>query len=515
MNIVPQIKYNYRKEIFAFFLLALAIRLLIAFQDISYIDRIFLPDDTYYTLAISENIYADGIPSVDGIVSTSGFQPLITLFQIPLFAFTTDKELLVTLAVCISSIFGALSTIVIGLLLFSLANDSSARLGMGLFAIAPGIILNDLNGLETSLSGLCCLLLILQLYRMKTSSSLLNEVFLGLLCTLALLARIDSVFIVMITGLYCLRAFGLISTIRVASTAVLAISPWWIYLYLEYGSVLPESGKAVKQLIDLVITNDPYSGFLPLLSLYKLADVFSIPNMPLIISLPFRVTILIVSFYSVIIGLKNKSLAIEFKLIMLSALPLLFFYTFYLPAYWFFERYFYWVYIALIMSIACTYKQEAGKFYRAVILLLIPLSLASQYLFFSKPETVPLLAHNLYGPKGYRDISLYMLPQIPPNSNVAAMQSGALNYFSPENINVVNIDGVVNRDAYNTIKDATLDIYMKQREINYFADWPAQLEFLNNHAKNQFNENCRIELASIADGYLESRLYKLSDCYDY
>lgn len=507
---VEQAPVNINKVIF-FFLFALIVRLAIGAQDISYIDRIFLPDDTYYTLSISKNIYDGGMPSTDGKVATSGFQPLISLFQMPFFALGLNQDQLAKASVFISAIIGSLSTIVIGLVLTTISGSRSAMLGMGFFAVSPAILLNDLNGLETSLSGLCCLLLIYQLCRCRAKPQVANFLLLGMFSTLALLSRIDSALLVLVVGLFCLKEFGFKHTFIVAFSSLVSILPWWSYLYLEFGSFLPESGKAVKQLVEVTVLTYPESKFISLFSIMKLADIFTIPSLALPLQALVRLFILGSVAYLIWKGLKRQKIPQELMVAGISALLMLVFYTFYLPAYWFFERYYYWIYVVILLFISFSLSSKFEKSDKFFVVVFVCASLSSVLLFFSKPEAPT--DWPLYGPKGYRDTALFMHAKLPETAKITAMQSGALNYFSSETVEVLNLDGVVNQKAYLALKNKTYDKYLSDNSIEYFADWPILLEMLSKYSNTIVNEDCAENQATIKQGTNEMRLYKISDCF--
>jgi hypothetical protein len=92
-------------------LAALIVTVVIGFQPLLHLDRQFLPDDTYYTLSISRNIAAGLGPTTDGMIATSGFQPLIALLQVPAFWFSNDPWWPVAWTIAISGLFGIISVI--------------------------------------------------------------------------------------------------------------------------------------------------------------------------------------------------------------------------------------------------------------------------------------------------------------------------------------------------------------------------------------------------------------------
>ena len=62
------------------------------------------------------------------------------------------------------------------------------------------------------------------------------------------------------------------------------------------------------------------------------------------------------------------------------------------------------------------------------------------------------------------------------------MQSGALSYYSPHrSIRALNLDGVVNRFAHESLKKHNVGEYMLKSNAYYFADWALNANFLASH----------------------------------
>ncbi|CAA0103218.1 Uncharacterised protein [BD1-7 clade bacterium] len=489
-----------------FFLLALSIRLVLASQDIAYLDRLFLPDDTYYTLAITQNIFFNQLPSTNGEAITSGFQPLITLCQLPIFHFFDDLDTAVKASIYLSAVIGSLSTILLGVFLTKAISTSTARFGMFLFAISPAILINDLNGLETSLAGFFCLAVSLLFYLVVSKPSALHACLLGVACSLALVSRIDTALLILLIGFGLLALVGIRWTSVVVLTALVAILPWWIYLYLEFGSIVPESGKAVRQILEVT----PHKNLAPVFSLYKLTDVFAIQSLGMSAGLAQRLVILVFIGYC-LFAVRRARPPAALAIVLASAIPLVLFYTFYLPAYWFFERYFYWVYVLLIMLLAVVLTHIASKHIKfAIIGFCVLAAGANIHLFFSKPEQMPAL--NFFGPKGYRDPALAVLAKTPDQSHIAAMQSGALNYYSGDTVRVTNLDGVVNRDAYLATKNGTMYQYLVEIEVTHFADWHLNRNLLFKETQQKINADCSDQLHHVKHGKIDTSLYDIKVC---
>ncbi len=118
--------------------LALLVRYVIAMQDIAYLDRLFIPDDAYYILSISHSIVAGLGPSVDGVQLTNGFQPLISLLQLPIFLFGFNGDSAVVLAVYLSAFWGGLSTFCIRVFTHVSKQYSGSNFWLFVMGILPG-----------------------------------------------------------------------------------------------------------------------------------------------------------------------------------------------------------------------------------------------------------------------------------------------------------------------------------------------------------------------------------------
>jgi hypothetical protein len=75
------------------------------------------------------------------------------------------------------------------------------------------------------------------------------------------------------------------------------------------------------------------------------------------------------------------------------------------------------------------------------------------------------------GITGYRDAALSMFAAAPAGATIGALQSGALGYFCPSGSSVVNLDGVVSRDAHRAYVESRIDERLRARGVTHLADW--------------------------------------------
>jgi hypothetical protein len=72
---------------------------------------------------------------------------------------------------------------------------------------------------------------------------------------------------------------------------------------------------------------------------------------------------------------------------------------------------------------------------------------------------------------GYRDAAMAVVRVPPAGSVMGAYQSGAFGYYANDRIQVVNLDGVVNPDAAEAMRDGTTIAYMHERDVDWLADF--------------------------------------------
>ena len=477
--------------ILVLFLLALTIRVTLAFKDIASIDRLFLPDDTYYSLAIARNLAHGHGPTADGFILTNGFQPLVTFLQSLFFRFSAGPDQAVRCAVLASALFGSLNVAALGWLVTRIAGPWVGVPAAASCALSPFFIQNDMNGLETSLSVFSLLVLFhLLLSHLGSPRSSKLVMILGLMIGISVLARVDNCLASALVTLIIAWRGGLrLATIALAC-AGLAVAPWWLYSWVAVGSIVPESGAAVRQLAVFHAFWPMYNGFSIRCALCVLGEIFTnVKDLgPGNLLMGFGLVL------SVILSYRNvHRLPMDCQIIWaamcLTAFGQFLFYSVYLQAIWFYPRYLDFAAILFATAAAMLLRSAyAGNRRRIGFLAAINVALASLVVFcwvsaydvlFSTPATS--VDTGLQGAKGYREVALAVLEHVPPNVTLGALQSGALSYYASPAIRVVNLDGVVNGSAYRAMKDSRLKNYILRMNITFFADWKVNLDLLRLH----------------------------------
>ena len=496
------------------FLLALGLRLCAAAQPLVYLDRLVLPDDSYYTLSVARAMAAGHLPSADGIIATSGFQPLVAVLQIPFFWFSANPDSPVRSAIMLSAFFGALQVPLAGLLLLKIGNRLSAMLGMAFVMLHPIIAINDLNALETSLSGCAALACMLGLLRAGATQSRRDYVLLGLLAGLALLARVDNAFLVLGIGIYGLASWGVRPMLLVAGTSLLTVLPWAAYCMAVAGMPIPESGRALYQIIHFTHNRQTHAE--AMLNTMRVTGLWFAPSAGTASNLLLGMLLLPILLGSFTAAMRKPIARATLCILASAALAQIAFYTFYMPAFWFLNRYFHFACIAFLLITAVALGDTLAAMHRrrrVGAMACFGLMLAAVFygftgrwaMLFSQPQTTTYAG--ISGAKGYAEVVRDALTHLPPGEAIGSLQSGALGYYA-EGHRVLNLDGVVNHLAFEAIRDNRLGTYLAAQQVQYVLDWPVNIQALQAHYGN-FPSELKMLYHAKAQGSNIMTLYRI------
>jgi hypothetical protein len=266
-----------------------------------------------------------------------------------------------------------------------------------------------------------------------------------------------------------------------AAGAALIYVPYMVLSYAFTGDIFPVSGKAVHQ-IGKDMANYHSDGEAGLFTLLQLSFKNIYSN--------YSVVIIFALVSTFVYRLKTracpwfKGSVSEHLPLITTSLLLCFSYTFYLTANWFYSRYFFPLSLFFVVLAAFVNNQLIVSFnsskskvlvFSATIIVLITVGLARpgfKDFFF-----------NEYKKSGYVEIGKWVNSNFPKGTIIGSNQTGAIGYFSRD-VNVINLDGVVNTNAYNAIKNKELIEYIKSRKIEYIVDWGINYEFVKRNSKN-------------------------------
>jgi len=501
-----------RRGVIGIAVAGMLLRLLLVVRDITVLDRLFVPDDTYYTLAIARGMARGWGPSVDGIHLTNGFQPLIAFLVVP--AFWVSRDPMFPLRVAWTIL--ALADVASAVLLARLAMRAVPSLGTGraiaawaacaLWSLSPVAIANAMGGLETSLA-VACELACVEVWCVAREKPSRNWWLLaGVLSGLGVLARIDSAIIFIVLAI----AAG-IEKPRAVAWAVLGsavvVAPWWAYELVHFGTVIPSSGQAVRTQVAehraYYLTSFGQLGWA--LGAALEPWVARLADLRLFFYRQTWLTVIVapVGIFGSIFAAWRSGVIRPVLAFLVGALALFPFYAFYVPALWFFPRYLAPVHAALTLLVAIglahafeSREQWPRRWFivRGAVLIVFALSGAVDAgQLLAQPDRTP--DEDLHGAKGYREPAMALMRMIPPGAVIGALQSGALSYFAAPGVRVLNLDGVIDNEARIAFRDNRMADFVRANKMTYFADWEWNREaFLRHTGDPRIAESCLVPI---------------------
>lgn len=222
----------------------------LAFRPASLVIDEPITEDGYYALSVSRNVASGDGVTIDGTHATNGFQPLFTFAASVAFLLTPDDTTAIRLVLLMHwLIWMATAWLVADIVADWLGRNgprrSTVRVVTALLFLGAAYIIHvSFNGLETGtvLLGYAALWRMMQV---ATIGRLRTDIALGVVAGLTVLARIDAAFMVVALCSYLLLVRRPRSAVTVGAVALAVSSPWWLYNYLEFGSLMPTSGHAL------------------------------------------------------------------------------------------------------------------------------------------------------------------------------------------------------------------------------------------------------------------------------
>jgi len=497
------------KKVYWISLFALTIRLYIAWRPLQYIDNLLIPDDTYLALKIAKNFAIGAGLTFDGIHLTNGFQPLYVFLVSPLYLLFR-QDLITPVHICLSicAVFNVLTGLLIYRILSRLTDTRKGLIALILWSFSPRVIANGINGLESSLSLFFVALTVwfyIASVRSAGGATRRSPYLLGVFLGLSIFARIDAVFLLLAMSVDFIlvswkrsKSTNLVSLAinlgKMYLTAFLVLLPWWLFQSLYFKNLLPVSGEAVRYQALSYVNHSPSLGFFKdrlVLSLMQwLNSPFQFMSFSRLPALWEILSVVVVVAGVFVILVRKQKLAHSLSplnFLWIMSLGLLFLYSFYVPAHWFFKRYYYPVIFILVMYWGVLFdmifsimsqKLKMPKIVSTALFVLfggIMFYSGLQSFLFARPDSA--VGCDSDGCSGYYQVALWIQDQVADGDIIGSYQSGALGYFLADN-RVINLDGVVNGEALAALKNNSAFEYIRSEDINFVADWNINIKHL-------------------------------------
>lgn len=508
--------------------LAFAWRAVFIYRPIDWITNFWLFEDFGYSLKIARNIALGAGETFDGVVFTSGYQPLYVWLMVPVFRLFPNNlitpvyiaETLLAICNCATAIFAYL-----------IVSRVTKRPWRGvvvaaLWAFNLAVARNGSLGLETGLSTM--MVAATMTYVVSIDSRRLaarNAFVLGALLGLSFLARVDAAFLVAATTLYfaffsmAKRAVTAKFLARALATFVVVVAPYCIHNVIHYGAMLPTSGQVMTGKGSLLS---------PSVLLHSLAEFRHHAESSLYIIGRMLVGVTSVNGYVVFSDDWSMPIAVLTSVALVACV--LFSYRrytqsrreiFYLAlvgamftgAYVFYqmmpyERYFLPAVFAwtLFVALAGTEFVDLARRHLRFPNLITALAVAVPLVSFSIGSRAKLLSEegHVYG--WYHGVQA--LNRIAgPGDVIGALQTGNTGYFYQQG-RAINLDGVVNMSAYRAHQAGVIDRYLADNHVKFIADEGSFPLYISNDIESDHDR--ANFLASLSQVYANpSDLYRI------
>ena len=522
-------KFFKQKPFLLVLLPAVVLHLVLSSLSVEYlISELFIVDDAFYSMKIARNIAAGLGTTFDGIHPTNGFQPLWVWLLVPVYWVEPDNLYgPVKTSVIILSVFNLAAGYLLYRFVLSLTKlHAAALVSAAVWLINPYFVKRVINGLESPIAILFLLaVLFMWVVSMdfgRTRQVNLKWAIFGILIGLAMLSRVDLIFLVgtcFIVGLVLQRIplEYLRGWLIAGVVAGIVLIPWLVFSFDGFGTPIPTSGDAVRNWISfrsggdgseiLFFSEEAVSR--SILSMTMLTSIWAQTGLSLSLGAILLLVIfasLIVFFASVrpfrsaVLALYKDNPGLHLIAFIFSLIIFLF-YTFYLPAHWYFERYFLAIYIIYSLYIGLSYRLfwlQLAKFtgkklnHRIMLLTTIPLLLFAVYI----PAWMP--GHE---EDGFYRAGIWINENLPQDAIIGSYLAGTVGYFSERKL--IDLDGKVNSNAAEALIEAKIGKYIRENGINFVSDWPSYITALESRGGLKIDQD------------LEPPIYKDSSHHDY
>lgn len=244
-----------------------------AFSPVNSVLNWYSSDDAFYYYKVAENITTGHGVTFDGVNPTNGFHPLWMLVCIPVFSLARfDLILPLRVLVGISALFNLGTTILLFRLLRRFINSLIAAVAAIFWAFFPPIHAAIVQGgVESSISAFFVSLLLFLAVKWRSEQlSGRRLTILGIVAGLAVLARLDNIFVVMLLGVWFALGFSgvYLRTIVVGDLALIFLTGLLsYYIRLRNGPFYASNTDSLVWLIGLGFIIKPLSYFF--FDLYK------------------------------------------------------------------------------------------------------------------------------------------------------------------------------------------------------------------------------------------------------
>lgn len=499
MKFLPKVEMH-EKILIVLIIGAVILRLLLINQDISVLLNKFLSDDTYYAYSIAQNIISGkGIVFNDNI-PTNGFHPFYNLaVLVPLFKifYSLGINAPIYASLVVVTLFNIGTAVLLYLITSKILNKEAGLLSTFLWLFNPYVLFVSLIGLESSTQiFFIALLTYVLLTRLdRTQFSLKDSIIIGLLVGLVFLSRMDGVFIgfgvvatlfirKLVKRSFKISLFDLIKQndlIFISVTALMTITPWLLWSFVELGRITPISGEATRLLAASNLGDKSYIGLVKhsIYSTMGFIAKFFLNITDTIMQGVIVVSLALVPFAILLLKKDQVLLKLLYSLDFLAIGTV----TLYL-FYWFYQlgiREWYSMLTSFLLTIIFPITvvrlnqlfepNKVGKLLSGFIIFILSV-------LFVIGGVTHYIKGNFPQEKLKWEVANFIDDNILQTEIIGSFNTGIYQYYTV-NHDVVNLDGVMNPESLAAMKVSGIENYILAKNITYIVDRPYYAEQVN------------------------------------
>lgn len=466
-------------------------RAVFIYRDVEWLANCWLFEDYGYSLRIAWNIARGLGETFDGVVPTNGYQPLYVWLMVPVFwLFPNAPTPPLYVAVTLLAVANTATAGLVHHLLTRLTGQRAWGLvGALLWLLNLAVAHNGTLGLEAGLSTfMVAAVLTYCLHLPAGALPRSRALVLGGLLGLAFLARVDAVFLIGAVSLLLLLRPGarlgerLVALLTCGAAASVLMVPYAVWNAVHFGSPLPTSGQVTtgkSSLFSLAFAEPERLAGQISHGLFIVGRMLvGLTSWNGFVYPPTEAQAWVapavgVALLGLALGAWRQSRADRWSrqavmLWVLTAALYLFGYTVYTHGV--FERYFLPVpLLVLLLSVHLVAGLTARRTKARALALVGAGALLCSYLWNAQDHLLRRRPDYVFGWKPGIDVLNRITA---PGDVVAGQQSGNLGYLY-RNGRAINLDGVVNMEAYQAARRGTLDVYLEENRVKYLADQEA------------------------------------------
>jgi len=485
----------------------------VAWSDLPTLIARILSDDMFYYLSVARHFALEGVASFDGVTSSNGFHPLWMLILAGVIWFTPHSlDLPVHLALTAIAFCFIAQGVFLQRILAHYGHGMLGALVSIWWLLNPVVIQDVAAGMETAIYGACFLGTLLVYLPRRHSLTAGQAVGVGTLLGLTALARLDAAILVLAVCLDAawvgLRRRAWAVPLGVILPVLVLLVPWVIWSVRAVGTPLPTSGRALDLWafeVHEAILKGRWGQAIPGLARNFLEwtdqHLRLLTGMP---DLPRASIPLLTGLLGLSLGLAAWVVATVFmdpryaalRVFLLVAAVHNGYYLLRVPH----SRYLLPSLLVEIVTVSVVIGDSVTRLQgswtdplrrRGAVIMAGGLLVWSGLLIWQwnrgtlGPQTSPL--HVTMYTKGVP----WLQEHTAPGAIIGSFNSGIFGYFSGRR--VVNLDGVINEDAYRALAAHRLADYIDEAGLDWVTDWGGQLEWFLAH----FSDRSRMSLQFI------------------